>query len=61
MKAWYGCDFTLFRFVKSDKVDQTHLYIELYPEKVIEEDLSAINRYSPPPSTRRDNLLASFE
>lgn len=33
-KAWYGCDYTLLRFVKKDGASG-ELYIELYPEKIL--------------------------
>ena len=58
LKAWYGCDFPLFRFIKKEKVSNK-LFLELYPEKSIEENLFAINML--PPSSRRGNLQTSFD
>jgi len=32
LKAWYGCDVALLRFVKKDEV-MTQLFLDLYPEQ----------------------------
>ena len=45
-KAWYGCDYTLLRFVKKDGASG-ELYIELYPEKILQEEFQAIKEASP--------------
>lgn len=33
LKAWYGLDIQIMRFIKRDNVNRSELFLDLYPEK----------------------------